>query len=264
MAMLSGKTVAVTGGSKGMGSRFVDALVEAGASVAVLARASAEADALAQRHGTAVAAFDCDVADPGAVRRAVDALVERFGRLDVLVNNAAIFHPFLIEEARDDQVERHVAVNLLGPIWCTRAAIPHLRASRGQIVNVSSESVRMPFPFLTVYAATKAALETLSQGLRDELRSEGIRVSILRAGSVAGSTGGIEWDQSVAARFFETIQRTGHAAFTGDFAEPETMAKTLVAMLSLPADVNLDLVEARAAAAATPESLSRSSANNRP
>jgi len=260
MAMLSGKVAIVTGGSKGMGSHFVDALVAGGAQVAIFARASAEVEAIVARHGDAVAAFDCDVSDASAVNRSVAGTIARFGRLDVLVNNAAIFHPFLLEEARDEQVERHVGVNLLGPIWCTRAAIPHLRATRGQIVNVSSESVRMPFPFLSVYAATKAALETLSQGLRDELREDGIRVTVLRSGSVSGSTGGAAWDPVVAARFFETIKRTGHAAFTGHPAEPQTMAQTLIAILSLPADLCLDLVEARAAHAANESSLARSGA----
>ncbi|MET0361228.1 MAG: SDR family oxidoreductase [Sphingobium sp.] len=256
--MLEGKVAVVTGGSKGMGSRFVDVLVEAGAKVAVFARASAEADELVARHDGAVVAFDCDVSDAAAVARSVEATVAQFGRLDILVNNAAIFHPFLLEEARDSQVESHVGINLLGPIWCIRAAIPHLRASRGQVVNISSESVRMPFPFLTVYAATKAALEVLTQGLRDELRESGIRLSVLRSGSVAGSTGGAQWDPGIGPRFFETIQRTGHAAFTGHSVEPETMAKTLLAMLTLPEDVCLDLVEARAAAPANETSLSRS------
>lgn len=258
--MLQGKVAIVTGGSKGMGRRFVDSLVEGGAKVAIFARASAEADALVEKHGDVVAAFDCDVSNAAAVARSIEGTIERFGRLDILVNNAAIFHPFLLEEARDQQIESHVAINLLGPIWCIRAAIPHLRETGGQIVNVSSESVRMPFPFLTVYAATKAALEVLTQGLRDELRESGIRLSVLRAGSVAGSTGGAQWDPEVVPRFFETIKRTGHAAFTGHSVEPETMAKTLIAMLTVPDDVCLDLVEARAAAPANDSSMARASA----
>ncbi|MET0370409.1 MAG: SDR family oxidoreductase [Sphingobium sp.] len=258
--MLEGKVAIVTGGSKGMGRRFVDSLVEAGAKVAIFARASADADALVEKHGDAVIAFDCDVSDAAAVARGIDGTIARFGRLDILVNNAAIFHPFLLEEARDQQIENHVGVNLLGPLWTIRAAIPHLRETRGQIVNISSESVRMPFPFLTVYAATKAALEILTQGLRDELREDGIRLSVLRAGSVAGSTGGAQWDPEVVPRFFDTIKRTGHAAFTGHSVEPESMARTLIAMLTLPEDVCLDLVEARAAAPANETSLSRASA----
>lgn len=262
MGTLDGKVVVVTGASKGMGSHFVDALVAAGARVACFARASPELDAVVARHGDKTAAFPCDVSRVGEVDAAMAAAVEHFGRLDILVNNAAIFQPFLLEEATPEQVESHVGVNLLGPIWCIRAAIPYLRASKGQIVTISSESVRMPFPFLTVYAATKAAVETLSRGLRDELREHGIRVTVLRSGSVAGGSGGASWDPVVAKRFFETIQRTGHAAFTGDFADPRSMAGTLVAVVSLPADVNIDLVEARSAAAANAGSLSRSGAHN--
>ncbi|HCW62085.1 MULTISPECIES: SDR family oxidoreductase [Sphingobium] len=258
---LEGRVAVVTGASKGMGSHFVDALVAAGARVACLARASVELDAVVARHGGMAAGFACDVGNAGAVDAAIAAAADRFGRIDLLVNNAAIFHPFLVEDATVHQVEQHVAVNLMGPIWCIRAAIPHLRKSQGQIVTISSESVRMPFPYLTVYAATKAAVEALSQGLRDELRSDGIRVSVLRSGSVAGGTGGQHWDGEVAQRFFAKIQETGHASFTGDFAEPTTMALTLVAMVSLPPDVNLDLVEARSAKPATPDSLSRSGAN---
>ena len=259
---LQGKVAVVTGASKGLGSHCVDALIAAGARVACLARASAELDAVAARHGDR-AAFVCDVADSQQVDAAIADAVNHFGRIDLLVNNAAIFRPFLLEESSVRDVEQHVSVNLLGPIWCIRAAIPHLRKTRGQVITISSESVRMPFPYLTVYAATKAAVEILSQGLRDELRSDGIRVSVLRSGSVAGGTGGESWDAAVAERFFAKIQETGHASFTGDFAEPTSMAQTLVAMASLPDDVNLDLVEARATRAATGDSLKRSSANNR-
>lgn len=258
---LHGKVAVVTGASKGLGSHFVDALVAAGAKVACLARPSVELEDVAGRHGDSAAAFGCDVGKAAEVDAAIAGAAERFGRIDLLINNAAIFHPFLVEEATVEQVEQHVSVNLLGPIWCIRAAIPHLRATRGQIVTISSESVRMPFPYLTVYAATKAAVETLSQGLRDELRSDGIRVAVLRSGSVAGSTGGQTWDAEVAQRFFAKIQETGHASFTGHAAEPTSMAQTLVAMVSLPDDVNLDLVEARAARAASADAPSRSGSN---
>lgn len=257
MTELAGKVVIVTGASRGMGSHFVDALVAQGAQVACLARPSAELEAVAARHGEAARAFPCDVGHLGQIDEAVAAVVAHFGKLDVLVNNAAVFDLFRIEDATPEQVESHVAVNLTGPLWCIRAAIPHLRASRGQIVSVSSESVRMPFPYLTFYAATKAALENLSQGLRDELREDGIRVSVLRSGSVAGGTGTSRWHPETAKEFFATIQRTGHAAFTGHAAEPQSMARALVALLSIPADVNVDIMETRATGAAQVDSFSR-------
>ncbi|PQM27755.1 hypothetical protein CVO77_04100 [Sphingopyxis lindanitolerans] len=246
MARLAGKVAVVTGGTKGMGRHFVDALIMEGARVAVLARASPQAQALAREYRDDVLVLDCDVTESDTVDRAVAEVAAHFGGVDILVNNAAIFEPFLLERATDDQVMRHIAVNILGPIWCTRACIPHLRVARGQVVTVSSESVRMPFPFLTVYAATKAAVETLSRGLRDELRADGIRVAVLRSGSVASGPGDRNWDPDVTAAFFDTISKSGHAAFAGEAADPRTMAQALIAMLALPADVTLDLVEARA------------------
>ncbi len=250
--MLEGKSGIVTGGSRGMGRHFIAALVAAGARVACFARPSAEFDTLQAEFGDRVAAIACDVASCGDVERATAETASRFGQIDFLVNNAAIFHPFLLETARPEQIERHVAINLVGPMWCMRAAIPHLRRTGGHILSISSESVRLPFPYLSVYAATKGGLEVLSAAIRDEVRADGIRVTVLRSGSVTGGSGARDWDPGTTKAFFETITRTGHAAFTGEAASPESMAKALVATLSLPADVNVDLIEVRGAHAASP------------
>ena len=223
--MLTGKAGIVTGASRGMGRHFVDALITAGARVACLARPSAALDTLASRQDDRIVTVPCDVRSSDEVNAAVGSAVDRLGKLDFLINNAAIFHPFLLESATDSQIEDHIGINLLGPIWCIRAAIPHLRRTRGHILSISSESVRMPFPYLSVYAATKGGLEVLSAAMRDELRADGIRVTVLRSGSVSGSEGSRDWDPATTAAFFETIQRTGHAAFTGESASPESMAK---------------------------------------
>ncbi len=249
-ASLAGKVGIVTGGSRGMGVHFLDALVACGAAAACFARPSPELDAIGRRHEDRVIAVECDVRSCEDVESAVARTVAHFGRLDFLVNNAAIFQPFRLEDANPAQVRDHVDINLLGPMWCIRAAIPHLRVTRGHIVSISSESTRMPFPYLGVYAATKGGLEVLSAAMRDELREDGIRVTLLRSGSVSGSAGGRNWDPAITAKFFETITRTGHAAFTGEMATPESMAKALVAVLSLPADVNVDLIEVRASGSA--------------
>ena len=251
--MLQDKVVIVTGASRGMGVHFVEALVAHGARVAAFARPSAELDAVAARHGDRIQAFACDVSRPDQVSRAVAAAAAAFGRLDALINNAAIFHPFKLEEASDADIDGHIGINLAGPMWCMRAAIPHLRATRGQIVSISSESVRMPYPFLGVYAATKAGLEGLCAAMREELREDGIRVTILRSGAVAGGSGGRDWDTAITARFFDTIARTGHGAFSGQPAQPESMAAALINLLTLPSDINVDIIEVRAANAGSPE-----------
>lgn len=249
---LDGKAGIVTGGSRGMGRHFVAALVGGGARVACLARPSPDMDEMVAEFGAAVLPLPCDVEDAVQVNAQVAAAAADFGRLDFVVNNAAIFHPFKLEDADAVQVEAHVGINLLGPIWVMRAAIPHLRATKGHLVSISSESVRMPFPYLSVYAATKAGLETLTAAMREELREDGIRVTTLRSGAVAGGSGGQDWDPVVREAFFATITRTGHAAFAGASADPASMAKALLNILTLPADINIDLVEVRAMAAGTP------------
>lgn len=253
MEKLVGKVAVVTGASKGMGRHFVAALIGAGMRVACLARPSEELSSLADEFGDAVLALPCDVTDPVAVDAAVARTVERFGRIDAVVANAAVYHPFAFESGSDAIIRSHVDINILGVSWLIRASIPHLRATKGQIVAISSESVRMPFPMLALYAATKAAVETLCNGLRDELRSDDIRVTVLRSGSVKGGSGGKAWSPETVEAFYKKIVATGHAAMSGESATPESMAASLLAVIGLPADIGVDLIEVRAAQTGAPE-----------
>lgn len=253
MERLAGKVAVVTGASKGMGRHFVEALVGAGVKVACLARPSDELASLAAEHGDAVLALPCDVSSSDEVNAAIARTVEAFGRIDVVVANAAIFHPFAFENGSDQIVRNHVDVNILGVAWLVRAAIPHLRATKGQVIAISSESVNMPFPMLALYAATKAAVETLCHGLRDELRSDDIRVTVLRSGSVKGGSGSKDWSQETVAAFYKKIVETGHAAMTGEGATPQSMAQALLSVVGLPNDIGVDLIEVRAAQVGVPE-----------
>ena len=253
MNSLGGKVAVVSGASKGMGRHFVAAMVNAGMRVACLARPSGELTSLAAEHGEAVLVLPCDVTSPDAVNAAVSETVAHFGRLDIVIANAAIFHPFAFAEGDDAIIRNHIDVNILGVAWLVRAAIPHLRETKGQIIAISSESVRMPFPMLALYAATKASVEMLCNGLREELRSDDIRVTILRSGSVRGGSGGNSWSDETKAAFFKKIVETGHASMSGDAAMPESMAKALLATIGLPPDISVDLIEVRAARAGVPE-----------
>ena len=249
---LSGKVVVITGASKGMGRVFTETLVRQGAKVAALARASNALEALGAAHGEAVLTLPCDIAEARSVRAAIDQAAQRFGRIDALVNNAAISTLMKVEAASDADIDREFAVNLLGPIYATSAAIPHLRAAGGgDLVFVSSESIRRPYPFLGLYAASKAGLETAASGLRDELREQGTRVTVLRSGYVAtGGNLGEGWPADMAAQFFAEANKMGLTHFSGTPAEPEPMAQALLAVLCLPRDVNIDLIEARGRAPA--------------
>jgi len=245
-ALLAGKVAIITGASRGVGRAFTSALARAGATVILMARASAELDAARAEIGDRATAIACDVGNPDSVRAAFKTLAGSFGKIDVLINNAATCRPYRLQNASDADILSEVSVNLIGPMLCTREAIPFLIASGGgDIVNISSESVRLPFPHLTVYTATKGGLETFSAGLRAELRPNGIRVTTMRLGNVLETGITKDWPAENAAALAEAAQESGHAAFTGNGGSAATVSQALLNLLSLPRDFNTDLIELR-------------------
>jgi len=245
-SLLEGKTVIVTGASRGIGRVLAATLAKNGADVILLARASAELDAAGVAIGEAATAIACDVSDPDSVRAAFTAVASRFGKIDALINNAAICRPYLVEQASDADILAEVSVNLIGPILCARAVIPLLIASGGgDIINISSESVRMPFPHLTVYTATKAGLEAFSAGLRAELRHHGMRVTTMRLGNVLETGIARDWPAENAASLANALRQSGHLEFTGKGGSAATVSQALLNLLILPRDFNIDLIELR-------------------
>jgi NAD(P)-dependent dehydrogenase (short-subunit alcohol dehydrogenase family) len=247
-APLGGKIAIVTGGSRGLGRKMARALRDAGASVAIFARPSPDLDdAVAELGGGAILGCPCDVTDASQVRDSVAATIERFGGLDILVNNAGMAVPVPVVETSDEQLRRQIDTNLLAPILCARAAIPHLRVrGGGDIVNVSSETVRFGFPFLSIYAATKAGLESFSSGLRSELSEYKIRVTVLRMGnSSTDSTFGRHWSPQMIERFFAIMQKTGFSALSGPSMTATPATQALLAVLTMPRESNVDLIEVR-------------------
>ncbi len=241
---LHGKVAVVTGASRGLGKRICEAFVREGGKVAMLARTSADLETAASELGPNAKAFVTDISDPVAVRRSFDALVDAFGGVDVLVNNAAVGHLQPIEEAEDALLQEEISANLLGPIYCIRSVIPLMRVrGGGDIVNITSESVRMPYPFLTVYAAAKSAVETLSAGLRTELRGDKIRVSVLRSGRLAESGFNRNWPEARRARYREIVQKAGYYAVSGEPISPQITAQAIVNLVSLPREAQVPLIE---------------------
>jgi len=165
--LLAGKTVLVTGAAKRIGRAIALGFAELGANVAITYGASADE---AEETVRALAGFDveamavrCDLRDPEDIREAVAGVIEEFGRLDVLVNNAGIFESAALEEISPEQWDRMFDTNTRGPFLIAQAAYPHLRATQGRIINIGSLGGIHPWATHAHYCTSKAALHMLSQ-----------------------------------------------------------------------------------------------------
>jgi NAD(P)-dependent dehydrogenase (short-subunit alcohol dehydrogenase family) len=165
----------VTGASSGIGKAAALALVQAGFDVVGTSRSAAR---VAPHRG--VTFLDLDVTSDESVSTLVRGVIERFGRIDVLVNNAGTGAAGAAEESSVAQDQRVFDINFFGLIRMTKAVLPHMRAQgRGRIINISSVLGLVPAPYMASYAATKHAIEGYSESLDHELRERGVRVLLI-------------------------------------------------------------------------------------
>jgi NAD(P)-dependent dehydrogenase (short-subunit alcohol dehydrogenase family) len=172
----------ITGGSSGIGLAIGRMLRDEGFDVTLASRTAAKVEAAAGELGaTAVAA---DVAKPEECERVVREHVERAGGLDVLVNSAGVGIAARVEDAQLKHIDRQLNVNLRGLVLVTQAALPHLRERKGWIVNLASIAGTQPVPILPIYAATKAAVISLTHSLNHDLDEDGVRAIAICPGFV--------------------------------------------------------------------------------
>jgi len=186
---LTGKVVAITGASSGIGEATALACAQAGAHVALAARRADRIEALAQRieaeRGVRALALPTDVGEEAQARAFVERAHAELGRLDALLNNAGVMLLGPIEGAPTEEWRRMIHVNLFGVLWCTHAALPLMRAQgTGHIVNVSSVAGRVARAGSGVYNLTKWGVNAFSEALRQECVDAGIRVTIIEPGAV--------------------------------------------------------------------------------
>jgi NAD(P)-dependent dehydrogenase (short-subunit alcohol dehydrogenase family) len=175
------KVVLITGGGAGIGRAAALQFASQGARVVVTGRRAAALQALAAEH-PGVDAVVADVANPEDAARTVDTVVQRWGRLDVLVNNAGAGAILPLGNAGAAEVSKIFAVNVIGPSLLATAALAHLKESRGSIVNLSSTYGHKAAASLSHYAASKAAIEHMTRCWALELAPDGIRVNAIAAG----------------------------------------------------------------------------------
>ncbi len=213
----------VTGGTRGIGYAVAEALLARGDAVAITATTGegatqAQQALAAAANSTRVLGLTCDVRDRAAVQRTVAAVVERFGGLDVLVNNAGVGVGAPVSVLSEEEWDRLIGVNLTGVFHCSQAAIAPLKArGGGWIVNVSSLAGKNPFAGGAAYCAAKAGVDAFSEALMQEVRHDGIRVSHVCPGSVATGFNGREPSAGAEWKLL-----------------PEDVAQVIVDLLSYP------------------------------
>lgn len=182
------RVVVITGGSRGLGLEMARIFADEGARLALLARDEdelerARAELIASTPGADVLVLPCDVTDRSRVETVVDAIVDHYGHIDVLINGAGVIQVGPFEHMGDADFDSSLAVHFWGPLHLMRAVVPHMRArGEGRIVNISSIGGEVAVPHLAPYCAGKFALTGLSDALGAELARHGIRVTTVTPG----------------------------------------------------------------------------------
>jgi len=235
---LDGKVAIVTGGSRGIGRAIGVALGGEGATVVLAARSAgplAEAAELVRKAGGRAEPVTVELTQEESIRNLVAVAREKFGRLDILINNAGITHSARLEETKTEDLDRCWAVNARAPFILCREALPLLRqAEAGYIVNVSSVVGVKGYPLQSAYTASKHAIRGMSIALAEELRGTNIRVHVICPGAV---------DTGMAGNVRPDIKKE-------DLIRPEEIAELVLYLVTQRGKAVVDELHIRRAAAA--------------
>lgn len=238
--------IAITGASKGFGYAIAKKLIDADYRVGLIGRDATTlqqaVEKLGQQHCFAASA---DVGNSQQIHQALQAINEHFGQLNGLINNAGLARPNSVEKLNAAEVVLQVNTNFLGTVFASQAAIPLLRGNHNaRIINISSASAWHydEMSHLSIYAATKAAVERFSRDLREELQVDGIGVTCLRPGG-AWTNFSDGWDSEALIAGLTAWQDAGTHMDSG--MEVEDVANAVVYALAQPVGVAVDLLEIR-------------------
>ncbi|MBW4047630.1 MAG: SDR family oxidoreductase [Proteobacteria bacterium] len=228
MRDLSGQIALITGASSGIDAAAARAVHAEGMHVALAARSHDKIQALEGELGERAFAIPTDVGDEFQVRRVFEAVIERFGGLDLLFNNAGVGYNGLFQHGDTAEWKATIDANLWGVMYCSRAAIPLLRGRPGVMINtVSRIGGRRSIEGLAVYSATKFAVVGLHDALRKDLGPDGIRVSLIEPGAVYA-----KWGHNVPAQQMQARRDAIEALHADD------VAQALLYTFAQPAHVN--------------------------
>eukprot|EP00696_Hemimastix_kukwesjijk_P008823 gnl/Hemi2/21150_TR7013_c0_g1_i1.p2 gnl/Hemi2/21150_TR7013_c0_g1~~gnl/Hemi2/21150_TR7013_c0_g1_i1.p2 ORF type:complete len:256 (-),score=98.43 gnl/Hemi2/21150_TR7013_c0_g1_i1:92-832(-) len=238
---LAGKVCIVTGASSGIGEGIAEALFAAGAAVCAAGRRLDRLQALQQRlspSGERFLSSQCDVTVDSQIKACVDATIAKFGKVDVLVNNAGVMLLSFCDKLKVSEWDSMIDINLKGSLHCVGAVLPHFMAQKsGHVINISSDADSKVFPGSAVYSATKSALTMFSRGLRHEVAQYNVRVTSISPGATASELGSHITDADVVANFAKSGLST--------FMTPADIAAGVVYALSQPPTVDIDNITLR-------------------
>jgi NAD(P)-dependent dehydrogenase (short-subunit alcohol dehydrogenase family) len=228
-----GRVWLITGASSGFGRAIAAAALAAGDFVVGAARQVAALDSLVAADPDRARAVRLDVTDPGRGAEVVTEVISRFGRLDVLVNNAGRTQVGAVEETTDRELRDLMDLHLHGPAALIRAALPHMRSQgSGAIMQMSSIGGQLSFAGFGAYSATKCALEGLSEALAQEVAPYGIKVLIVEPGSFrTGLFGGGAYRSAATPAYADTVGPTRVMIDSSDGTQPGDPAKAAAAIL---------------------------------
>lgn len=233
---IEGKVVVITGASSGLGEATALHLSSQGANLVLGARRvdriNALADKLAGNSGKAIA-LETDVTHREQVKGLVDAAVQRYGRIDVMINNAGLMPQSFLESLMVDDWDRMIDVNIKGVLYGIAAALPYMQERKsGHIINVSSVAGHKVGPGGAVYSATKHAVLALSEGLRQEVKPYNIRTTVISPGAVATELPNTVTDPAVAERINQLYEEVAIPA--------DSFARAVAFAISQPEDVDVN------------------------
>ncbi len=239
MGELDGQTAIVTGGGSGIGKAISRVFAEEGAQVAILDvdRAAAEETVDAIRaDGGETAFFECDVSDADRVPEVVDAVVDEFGRLEALINNAGIAHVGTVEETTEEDLDRLYAVNVKGVYNCLRAGVREMKEEGGSIVNIASVASRVGIPDRFAYSMTKGAVLTMTYSVACDYVDEGIRCNAVSPARIHTPFVDGFLEENYPDRIEEKFEELSQTQPIGRMGEPEEVAQLCLYLCSEKAD----------------------------
>lgn len=227
------KTILITGASRGFGKLWAEAFLKRGDRVAATARNIETLNELTEKYGDAILPIELDVNNREACFTAVNKVKEKFGNIDVVINNAGYGLFGAIEETSEQEARNQMETNFFGLLWVTQAVLPIMRAQKnGHIIQVSSFLGLVSLPVLGLYNASKFAVEGLSETLATEVKEFGINVSLIEPNGFTTDWSGASAFQTKAMDVYDGVKKAFQESSTPDvFGKPEATVEAVLKLV---------------------------------